>query len=85
MLPDEWLAQEHVNPPNRGASAPSPHPPWKLAYLRFQPIQTKFSHMTFEWISASEIENGHDSSNVTPPNGGFLPPENSDISDFDEI
>ena len=49
--------------------------PRKLTYLRFQPIQTKFSHMTFDCNSSSEFENGYQRSNVAPPNTEFLPPE----------
>ena len=47
--------------------------------LQFQPIQKKFSHMTFDWSSSSEFENGHQRSNVTPLTGDFCLPENSII------
>ena len=67
--------RSHVNPPNRGLLPP----PRNFTYLRFQPIQTKFSLMTFDWNSSSELENGHHRSNVTPPNRDFCPPENSII------
>ena len=45
-----------------------------VLYLRFQPIQTKFSHMTFDWNSSSELENGHQRSHVTPLIGISGPP-----------
>ena len=38
-----------------------------------QPIQTKFSHMTFDWNSSSEFENGHRRSYITPLIGDFCP------------
>ena len=50
-------------------------PPSKLRYFWFQPIQTKFPHMTFDWNSSSEFKNGHHSSNATPLIGGFCPIE----------
>ena len=57
--------RSHVTPPPLiGGFCP---PPWKLTYLRFQQIQTKFSQMTFDWNSASEFENGHHRSKVIPP------------------
>ena len=39
-----------------------------------QPIRTKFSHMTFDWNSSANFENGHCRSHVTPLIGGFCPP-----------
>ena len=42
---------------------------WKV-----QPIQTKFSHMTFDWNSLAKFENGHHRSHVTLLNRGLLPP-----------
>ena len=66
----KWASQVTCNPPNRGSSTPS-----KLTYIWFQPIQTKFSHMIFDWNSSSEFENGHHRLNVTPPNRGCLPPK----------
>ena len=41
--------------------------------------------MTFDWNSSAKFEYGHHRSNVTPPNRGFCPPENSNTCDFDEI
>ena len=66
-------SQVTFNPPNRGLLTPPP-PPWKFTYLRFQPIQTKFSHMTFDWNSLGRFGNGHHRSHVTPLIGGFCPP-----------
>ena len=67
----KWASQVTCDPLIGGLLPPS-----KLTYLRFQPIQTKFSHITFNWNSSSEFENGHHRSNATPPptNRGFLPP-----------
>ena len=60
--------RSHVTPP----------PPRNFPYLQFQPVQTKFSHSTFDWNSSFEFENEHQWSNVTPPlKRGFLPLENS--------
>ena len=60
--------RSHVTSSNRGLLPPA----WKLTYLRFQPIQTKFSHMTFDWNRSAEFENGYHRSNVTPPNRGIF-------------
>ena len=38
-----------------------------------QPIQSKFSHMTFDWNSSAMLENGHCRSH-DPPNRGLLCP-----------
>ena len=66
----------HMWPPLIGGFCPTP---WNFTCLRFEPIQTKFSYMTFDWNSSSEFENGHQRSNVTPPNRGFLPPRKSNF------
>ena len=42
----------------------------------------KFSHMTFDWNSSPEFENGHQRSNVTPLTGDSCLPENSIIFFF---
>ena len=39
-----------------------------------QPIQTKFSHMTFDWNGSAMSKNGHRGSQVTPSNRGLLHP-----------
>ena len=46
-------------------------------FWKAQPIQTKFSHVTFEWNSSAKFADGHRRSHVTPPppsNRGFYPP-----------
>ena len=65
--------RSHVTPPNRGLLPP----PWNFTYLRFQSIQTKFLHMTFDWNSSFEFENGYQRSSVAPLIGDFCHPEYS--------
>ena len=64
--------RSHVTPALIGVLLPPT--PWRLTYLRFQPIQTKSSHMIFDWKSSGEFKNGHHRSNVTPLMGVFSPP-----------
>ena len=45
----------HMWPPSLTGGLP---PPSKLTYLQFQPIQTKFPHMTFDWNISSEFKKG---------------------------
>ena len=67
----KWASQVTCNTPPLTGGLP---PPSKLTYL-FQPIQSKFPHMTFDWNSSSEFKNGHHRSNVTPLIGSFCPRE----------
>ena len=71
-----WLLSRQPRPSLKMSIAGHmwPPPPSKLTYLWFQPIQTKFPYVTFDWNSSSEFKNGHHRSNVTSPLiGGLLP------------
>ena len=47
-------------------------------------IQTKFSHMTFDWNSSAVYEDGYRRSHVTPIIGGFYTPLKINTSDFNQ-
>ena len=63
-----WLLSRQPRPRSKMGIA-------KLTYLWFQPIQTKFPYMTFDWNSSCEFKNGHHRSNVISLIGGFCPIE----------
>ena len=73
----DWDSSAKVEDGHRRSQVTAPNSgflPPENAHLRFQPIQTKFSHMTFDWNSVSEFENGHHKSHVTPLIGGSSAP-----------
>ena len=63
----------HMQPLNKGLLPPPP--PWNFTYLRFQPIQTKFSHMPFDWDMLIRVRKWESKVKCSPPNRRFLPPE----------
>ena len=66
--------RSHVTPLIGGFCPPPPPENSNDNSWKAQPIQTKFSHMTFDWNSSAKFENGYRRSHVTPPNRGLLPP-----------